>query len=593
MDIIVLNLFDYSHVPNLAKIGVREAVVWFIKIERAKMRADGNMECYIVICVTGDGMRIGSINFHATYLRQLHSQNPHDYLPINCFIGADTKENCTTHVTPQYLELEALCKGPIEVDNESWTVKMMAPADMSEAHHLGNHGGSHQCLFCNDKLGGDQCKWRPACDHCKARHAGKVFCRHIQELDKDIPIYAFTRLIIPCKDTHVPELTAFAVLVGLTTTDVNGKKLTKAIIWAQVETWLRTYGVVLGTHTKTDPLNLVNATENMIDVMLGLRYSVPEELEAALCDDFSVERKRDLLHQCLLIEEKLTYCGSFNGLGIYDVKVLVMDIMHCRIRMGNTFFHLLLQSICNRTDLTGAEKLRRLNAINAILAEVFRSDIGTPTNIKMSWNDNVSSVELPNMNGNKLKELNLTVVDQILNVIYADADEKNNVLVLFNGQESNISYANWRVLFIQFNTIMTLLGKDENLNNASKDFDLLCDTIDAFGDLFIDMFHLGNYFHYLISGHTVDMLRRNDYNISTYQQQGCEAMNKHISLYYRHQSTHGGGNNAVDPCDDMMRCFLRRFVYKIDDVYPGFRKQCKLDYVTPEKLKNYRVTTTI
>jgi hypothetical protein len=225
---------------------------------------------------------------------------------------------------------------------------------------------------------------------------------------------------------------------------------------------------------------------------------------------------------------------------------------------------------------------------------VFRSEIGTPTNIKIAWNDSTSTVELPNINGNKLKQiLNMDVINQMLDVIYANETEKEDVLVSFNGQQSSIKYCNWKDLFADFIQIMKLLRKNENLNNEARDFDLLCDTIESFGDLFIDMFHyryLGNYFHYLISGHTADMLRRNNYNISTYQQQGCEAMNKHIKLHYIHQTSRGGGGNAVDPCDDMMRCFMRRWVYKINGVYPDFIEKCRLDYVTPDKLKTYRVT---
>ena len=141
--------------------------------------------------------------------------------------------------------------------------------------------------------------------------------------------------------------------------------------------------------------------------------------------------------------------------------------------------------------------------------------------------------------------------------------------------------------------MMNGLRKNLNLNNDMHDFDTLCDCMDDFGDLYIDMFHyehLGNYFHYIISGHVKDMLRRNDYNIATYQQQGCEAVNKHICLHYRHQSNHGGGLNAVDPCDDVMRWGGRRWLRAIDQVFEDFIKNAKLEYVTSDRLKNHKIS---
>jgi hypothetical protein len=594
MDIIFQSIFEYKHEKNSSSIGVKEALEWFVRIQREKMRISGNISYELNMCVTGDGVRIGTVNFHTTYIRDRYTQNPHDYLPIACHLGADNHENCDRYVLPHYRAIEDLCREPVLVDDEFWTIHLMAPADLKEQQGLSHFGGSGSCFLCTDKLCvGEQCLWRPACEHCKKRNPSKVFCRDIQELDKEIPLYCFERVNFPTNDTNVAELTRFAILVGISTTDANGKKLIKSVIWADVQRWIRSYKVVLGTHLRTEPLNIVNASEHVIDVNLRLRYPNADALQAALGNDDTLGKKREVLYHCLLIEEKLAYCAQFDGFGIYDVKALVMDVLHCRIRMMNTLLTLLVQSVCNNANLSYVQKKTRIDSINAILFDIYSSKIGTPTNIKITANSSYSSIDLTTINADKLNKIDMDVIDRFLNAVYVTDDEKkdDNVLETFDGKPSTIRYSSWRKLFTLFMTIMTELRKSVNLDNEAKDFDKLCDCMDDFGDLFIDMFHyehLGNYFHYIISGHVKDMLRRNDYNISTYQQQGCEAVNKHISLHYRHQSNHGGGLNAVDPCDDVMRWSGRRWLRTIESVFENFITNSKEQYVTSDKLKTHK-----
>ena len=132
MDIIGQKIFEYSHVPNFASIGVKEALEWFIRIERRKMIENDNLVNEIVVCVTGDGMRIGTMNFHTSFIRPRESQNPHDYLPIACYVGSDNKENSDAYMLPHYLEFESLYKNEVLVDDVPWTVQFIAPADMKE-----------------------------------------------------------------------------------------------------------------------------------------------------------------------------------------------------------------------------------------------------------------------------------------------------------------------------------------------------------------------------------------------------------------------------------------------------------------------------
>lgn len=185
MDIIIDTLFNYQHETGNASIGAEQALEWFVRIERAYMKDNDIQGREIVACVTGDGIRLDQLNFHMTYIRRRDTQNPHEYLPLACYIGSDTHENSDLYVLPHYLAFEDLCKKPVIIDDEEWTVKLVTPADMKEQHSLGHRGNRHECLFCNDNLGnGDQCKWRPACNHCKEKDPQSIWCRHLEDLHR-------------------------------------------------------------------------------------------------------------------------------------------------------------------------------------------------------------------------------------------------------------------------------------------------------------------------------------------------------------------------------------------------------------------------
>jgi hypothetical protein len=66
MDIIFQSIFEYKHDKNSSSIGVKEALEWFIRIQREKMRRTGNLSYELSVCVTGDGVKIGTVNFYTT-----------------------------------------------------------------------------------------------------------------------------------------------------------------------------------------------------------------------------------------------------------------------------------------------------------------------------------------------------------------------------------------------------------------------------------------------------------------------------------------------------------------------------------------------
>ena len=91
----------------------------------------------------------------------------------------------------------------------------------------------------------------------------------------------------------------------------------------------------------------------------------------------------------------------------------------------------------------------------------------------------------------------------------------------------------------------------------------------------------------MITGHVTDMLRANNFNISCFQQQGCEALNKEINTHIRNQSSHGGGKNAVHPSIDILFSFGRRWLRSMDKTCPGWLDEQK-SMVTSNGKKMWR-----
>ena len=590
MDIVFQKNFNCVHVDNGVHLNARDILEWFVRIERHQLRAAGDMSCTMKICITGDGIRIGPINFHLNYIRSLKTQVAGDYFVIAVNIGADNKENSDKYVLPLIKEIERLCKEKFIVDGEEWELIFLLPGDMKEQWAMAHEGSGNSCFFCTSTLrNGEHCKLRPACDNCKKDHPDLKFCRHFPDLDRIRPVLDFHRVEWPDKNTKAEPLLKFAeTLNTVQVYDAAGKKLTKDVIWTNTERWIRTKRVMLGTFYADNELNIVNATEQLIEMNLRLRYHDETDYDDVIGANASIEIKREKLLHCLLMEEKLDYIDKFDGTGIDDVKALVMDILHCKVRVKNSLLTQLCHSLMARPELINAEKLRRLTLVNAILQNVYKSAIGCPSNIKIELNKN-NKVEVTTINGDKLDKLTERVMDDILNVMYVDDNEKNTPLVTIDGVKSNVTYHKWKSVFFYFDVVMDILRQHKKL--SSQEFSTLSDTIDLLGTLYIEMFSyakIGNYMHYLITGHVTNMLRNCDFNISDLQQQGCEAKNKDVNLHFRHQSSKGGGKNAVHPCLDTLRSFGRTWLRKIDEIRPGWLHD-QMSLITREEKSNWRM----
>jgi hypothetical protein len=397
-------------------------------------------------------------------------------------------------------------------------------------------------------------------------------------------------------DLPVIELRALAVRLGIPIHDSNNRAINKPELLSTVRRWKELNGISLDSHTCNDQLNIVNAREEAIDINLNVRFGEEwqhtdewQQLQTELSvSSTPVEVKRKALKVCLLLEEHLSYTEQLDGKnGIDDVRAIIMDILHCKVRVKNKLLALLVQSVYNRIDLSSTEKDKRLKAVNFVIGRIYASKIGTESNIKV--NVDKGKVVVTTINGDKLDKLNEQAIDDILDVIYVTEEEKDMNVWICDGQESKVTYHNWKVLFKLFEELMEILRTPGRID-PSSDFLRLSDKIDQFGDLFIDMYayeHIGNYFHYLISGHVINQLRSCDYNLSYYQQQGTEAMNKHLKAQYLHRSNRGGGKNPVHPAVDILRSFGRKWLRMIEKYFPGWVAN-ERENITSIDLQNWR-----
>ena len=392
------------------------------------------------------------------------------------------------------------------------------------------------------------------------------------------------------------ELRAFAVRLGIPIHDSNNHNINKPKLLSTVRRWQELNGVVIDSHTENDTLNIANASEASIDININMRFSEEwqhtnewQKLQKEVMESSApIEVKRKALQVSLLLEEHLQYVEHLDTRsGIEDVRTIIMDILHCKVRVKNKLLSLLVQSIYDRIDLTPTQKDIRVKDVNAVLGRIYASRIGTESNIKVTADK--GKVLITTINGDKLDKLTEQAVNDILDIIYVTDEEKERTVWICAGQESKVTYNNWKILFQLFEVIMNILRTPGRID-PSTEFPRLCDSIDQFGDLFIEMYaydHIGNYFHYLISGHVTNQVRNCDYNLSNYQQQGTEAMNKHLKAQYLRRGNRGGGKHPVHPAVDILRSFGRKWLRMIEKSFPGWL-DTQRELVTALDVKDWR-----
>ena len=217
----------------------------------------------------------------------------------------------------------------------------------------------------------------------------------------------FVPLTIP-RDLSTLDMTTLVPLAQSLNIPVrresSNRMLLKSDIVKAIENWLENYDVTLDSFLENDIKNILNASSEAIEMQLHVRYPSPANYANVLDDDASIDDKRAVLLLCLLAAERFQYWKQFNGAGIDEIKALVMDILHCRIRIKNSLLTELIKSLLAR-ELTTEEKKRRVAAVQDILRDVYKTGEGVTSNISLNVNWKESKVEVTTINGNKLDKL--------------------------------------------------------------------------------------------------------------------------------------------------------------------------------------------
>jgi len=133
--------------------------------------------------------------------------------------------------------------------------------------------------------------------------------------------------------------------------------------------------------------------------------------------------------------------------------------------------------------------------------------------------------------------------------------------------DQNILKDRWKDAIEKFRLIMKSLQRHEDFTDDEiKQLQL---DIDEFAALWISLTGedgIGNYFHYLISGHVTFFLYkyRNLYKLC---QQGWESLNGRMKNFHFRRTQMGGKGSKGFIFSPIYRCFLRRIGWAIDSIW--------------------------
>ena len=120
--------------------------------------------------------------------------------------------------------------------------------------------------------------------------------------------------------------------------------------------------------------------------------------------------------------------------------------------------------------------------------------------------------------------------------------------------------------------------------------------------LYVDMFHgegITNYIHLLGAGHITYYLFKYR-NLARFQQQGWEALNKLVILFYHHNTNRGGskGNRngnmeKGDHCGPLMRLFQRRYMWLLGQLLNTSMLKLMMTATPSSSLKRLLTTSSL
>jgi hypothetical protein len=109
--------------------------------------------------------------------------------------------------------------------------------------------------------------------------------------------------------------------------------------------------------------------------------------------------------------------------------------------------------------------------------------------------------------------------------------------------------------------------------------------------------NIGNYLHYIISGHIRTYLEIYNKCLSKYQQQSWELLNKEVSLAFTHQSNKGGGRHGIHPVEIVMKKAKRKLMNALAKWHKeihgndNYLEYCSLCKINEERISNSSMET--
>jgi len=133
----------------------------------------------------------------------------------------------------------------------------------------------------------------------------------------------------------------------------------------------------------------------------------------------------------------------------------------------------------------------------------------------------------------------------------------------------------WDRSLATFKAIMTKLQQKQSFTD--EEIDALQESIDLFGDDWVMLNGeegVGNYLHYLLSGHVCFFLRkyRNLYHVC---QQGWECFSWRMKAFYFRRTQRGGHGSGGSMLIPIYKCLSRRIAWAIKEIWqPLFEPDC-------------------
>ncbi|KAJ1394569.1 hypothetical protein B484DRAFT_472781, partial [Ochromonadaceae sp. CCMP2298] len=479
------------------------------------------------------------------------------------FCGKDNNQNAKLFLGDFFVWAETLRKTGYWYRGVHYTIDLLIPADLKAGWQATGRGGGSAstnefCFLCTETRG-EKGSLHLACDDCRTRH-GREQCRHrpfiisrdelegqdIQGVQVFCP-WSIPTLPRPLKAGHA-ECKAFLQSVGESTTGDKVK------LQRETKRWLEEK-LVVAVGDEGAPNHLARASRQLLETNLQLRF--PTEELTALREDLvasqtrlsvdddghevtETEAMRSLLAKCLKTEEVIKLYTTRVGTKsitafIDDAGCLVMDILHCELRVGEQLLTRLVQAGQLRGDLNGEEKKELISKTETIINErIFRSQGAGVGNYKITVER--GAVQTMSMNNDRLRK------------IFANI----GLLIEANLGANGAAFAKLFSLYLRF---MTRLQSD--VEYSDEEIKVASDAMTDFGECWISLFgtdSITNYVHYIIAGHVASFLRKYR-NLAIFANQGWEAMNGVMKKYLGRRTQNGGSKQGG--CESVAEALLR------------------------------------